>query len=112
MDFEVVQNQKDFLGLVGDQLAEEFEEQGRVQGLLDKAEPDEALVADGRHQRQSRPAAGGGKHRRFPPVSYTHLDVYKRQIKNSALDINPAARLAHALWLIWIATEIDMITMP
>ncbi len=66
MDFQVVQDQKDVLGLVGDQLAEEFDEQRRVHGRFDPAEPDESLVADGRPQRQSRPAAGSRQHRRFP----------------------------------------------
>lgn len=65
MGFQVVQNQKDFLGTVRDQLAQELDEQLGVHRLLDEAEPHQPLVADGRDHGQSRPATGGGQHRGF-----------------------------------------------
>lgn len=66
MDFQVVQNQKDFLWAIGDQLAQERDEQVRIHRRIDEAKSHQPLVANGRHQRQPRPAAGSRQHRRFP----------------------------------------------
>ena len=53
----------------------------------------EAAPAQGRCRSFCRYGVPGGDHAAQGPVSYTHLDVYKRQVRDSALALSiiPAA---------------------